>query len=80
MKVPRSLVSLLTALCFCVLAGTGVLAFFRPFSLRLVGLHALIGFAFVAIVVFHLLNNQVHLRRYGRSPSLWISLLAVRLT
>ena len=39
----RRFTSLLTALTFLVLAVTGVLAFVRPFSLNIVGLHALLG-------------------------------------
>ena len=40
-KHQRSFVSLLTALSFIVLAVTGILAFARPFSIGVVGLHAL---------------------------------------
>ena len=49
MNPKRSLVSLLTALSFLVLAVTGILAFVRPFSIRIVGLHALIGFVFIGL-------------------------------
>ena len=69
----RSFVSLLTALSFLVLAVTGVLAFIRPFSIRIVGLHAMIGFVFVGLVALHALNNQGHLRRYFRSKTLWVA-------
>ena len=70
----RSFVSLLTALSFLVLAVTGVLAFFRPFSIRVVGLHALIGFVFVGLIGLHVVNNQGHLKRYFRSKTLWVTL------
>ena len=70
----RSFVSLLTALSFLVLAVTGVLAFLRPFSIRIVGLHALIGFVFVGLIALHVFNNQGHLKRYLRSKALWATL------
>ena len=77
MKPKRSFVSLLTALSFLVLAATGILAFVRPFSIRVAGLHALIGFVFVGLIALHLLNNQTHLRRYLRSKTLWATLAIV---
>lgn len=67
----RSFVSLLTALCFAVLAVTGILAFVRPFSIQVVGLHALMGFVFVGLIALHVLNNTGHLKRYLRSKTLW---------
>ncbi len=74
MKSKRSFVSLLTALSFLVLAVTGILAFVRPFSIRIVGLHALIGFVFVGLVALHVFNNQGDLKRYLRSKTLWATL------
>lgn len=73
-KHQRSFVSLLTALSFVVLAVTGVLAFVRPFSIRVVGLHALMGFVFVGLIAFHVANNLKHLSRYVRSKVLWLTL------
>ena len=73
----RRFVSLLTALSFLVLAVTGVLAFFRPFSIQIVGLHALIGFVFVGLVALHVFNNQGHLKRYFRSKTFWVTLAIV---
>lgn len=70
----RSTVSLLTAFSFLVLAVTGVLAFFRPFSIRIVGLHSLIGFVFIGLIALHVLNNTGHLNRYLRSPRVWATL------
>ena len=67
----RSFVSLLTALSFAVLAVTGILAFVRPFSIQVVGLHALMGFVFVGFIALHVFNNSGHLKRYLRSRSLW---------
>ena len=70
----RSFVSLLTASTFLVLAVTGILAFVRPFSIQIVGLHALIGFVFIGLIALHVLNNQGHLKRYIRSRTLWATL------
>ncbi len=67
----RSFVSLLTALSFVVLAVTGILAFFRPFSIQVTGLHALMGFVFVGLIALHVFNNSGHLKRYLRSRTLW---------
>ena len=71
MSSRRRFVSLLTALSFLVLAATGILAFIQPFSIRIVGLHALIGFFFVGLIAFHVFNNQGHLKRYLRSKTFW---------
>jgi hypothetical protein len=67
-------VTLLTAASFAVLAVTGVIAFARPFSLQVVGLHALMGFAFIALVVFHVAASSRAMARHLRSRTLWISL------
>jgi len=73
-KHKRSFVSLLTALSFLVLAVTGVLAFVRPFSIHVVGLHALTGFVFLGLIVLHVANNIGHLTRYIQSKVLWATL------
>ena len=73
-KQQRSFISLLTALSFVVLAVTGILAFVTPFSIRVVGLHALMGFVFVGLIAFHVANNLNHLSRYVRSKALWLTL------
>jgi hypothetical protein len=70
----RPFVTLLTAFTFLVLAITGVLAFLRAFSLQIVGLHALMGFVFIALVGFHVFNNIVPLKTYLRTKILWITL------
>ncbi|PHR90754.1 MAG: hypothetical protein COA78_34540 [Blastopirellula sp.] len=51
---------------FCVLAITGVLAFVRPFSIQVVGLHSLIGFVFITVIGLHVVNNFRPLKRYLR--------------
>ncbi len=72
MKSSRhQIVSLLNVSCFLVLVVTGLLAFARPFSIRVVGLHALMGFVFVGLIAIHLVNNTVSLRRYLKSRALW---------
>jgi hypothetical protein len=73
-KHQRSFVSLLTALSFVVLAVTGILAFVRPFSIGVVGLHALMGFVFVGLITWHVANNLNHLSQYVRSKVLWATL------
>ena len=71
----RSFVSLLTALSFVVLAITGVLAFVRPFSIQVIGLHALMGFVFIGLIALHVINNSGHLKRYLRSKTLWTTIV-----
>lgn len=70
----RRTTSLLTALSFVVLAVSGVLAFFLPFSIEVVGLHALMGFVFVGLIGIHLFNNVRPMKGYLRSRALWVSL------
>ncbi|MCP4786347.1 MAG: DUF4405 domain-containing protein [Fuerstiella sp.] len=70
----RSFVSLLTALSFVVLAVTGILAFVRPFSIEVAGLHALMGFVFVGLIALHVANNFSDLSRYMRTKCLWATL------
>lgn len=70
----RPAVTLLTAMTFLVLATSGVVAFVLPFSLSVVGLHALTGFVFIAIVCFHATNNRRPLVRYLRRPVAWAAL------
>ncbi len=74
MKRKRSFVTLLTASSFVVLAASGILAFVRPFSIQVVGLHALMGFVFVGVIAMHVANNIEHLSRYARSKALWTTL------
>ena len=63
----RSFVSLLTAFSFVVLSATGIIAFFSPFSIKVVGLHALVGFVFVALIALHVTNNSNSLLKYIRT-------------
>ena len=71
MNQKRSTISLLTAFSFVVLAVTGLLAFALPFSVRIVGLHSLIGFVFIGLIALHVFNNSGHLNRYLRRRRVW---------
>ena len=64
----RRLVSLFNAILFGVMAVTGVIAFIQPFSIEIIGLHALTGFLFIGVVVGHIFNNSVALKKYIKSP------------
>lgn len=70
----RRAVSLLTALTFLVLAVTGVIAFIQPFSIGIIGLHALMGFVFIALIGLHIFNNSRPLTSYLHSKALWVTL------
>jgi len=64
----RRLVSLFNASLFGVMAVTGILAFIQPFSIEIIGLHALTGFLFIGVVAGHIFNNSVTLKKYIKSP------------
>lgn len=70
----RRVVSLFTALTFLVLAVTGVVAFIQPFDIGIIGLHALMGFFFMALIGLHVFNNSRPLSSYLHSRSLWVTL------
>ena len=72
----RRVVSLFTALTFLVLAVTGVLAFIQPFDIGIIGLHALMGFFVIALIVLHVFNNSRPLTSYLHSKALWVTLAA----
>ena len=76
----RPAVTLLAALTFTVLAVTGVVAFVRPFSIKVVGLHALTGFAFMALVAAHAANNIRPLKGHLRLKLAWACLGLVTIT
>lgn len=67
----RRVVSLLTALTFLVLSVTGIVAFVQPFSIGVIGLHALMGFLFIGLIALHIVNNSRPLGSYLRSRTLW---------
>ena len=72
--VRRRSVSLLTALTFLVVGVTGVIAFIRPFSIGIIGLHSLMGFVFIALIGLHVVNNSRPLTSYLHSKALWVTL------
>ncbi len=76
-KRERNLVTLLTGLSFVVLSISGILSFFQPFSIQVIGLHALMGFVFVGIIALHVANNFGPLWRYARSRMMWVSLAII---
>ena len=54
------------------MAVTGIIAFIQPFSIEIIGLHALTGFLFIGVVVGHIFNNSVALKKYiKKSCSTW---------
>ena len=53
------------------MAGSGVWAFAQPFSIQVIGLHALTGFIFIVVIVLHIANNFVPLKKYSKHPILW---------
>lgn len=77
--LPRRAVSLLTALTFLVLSVTGIIAFVRPFSIGIIGLHALMGFVFIALIALHIFNNSRPLTSYLRSKTLLATLAVTAL-
>lgn len=73
-SVRRKAVTLLTALTFTIVAATGIAAFVVGFDIQVIGLHAIMGFAFIVLIAFHVANNLTPLMRYGRGSTLWVSL------
>ncbi|MCM8530885.1 MAG: hypothetical protein NE330_06975, partial [Lentisphaeraceae bacterium] len=65
----RKLVSLLVLMIFIVISVSGILAFFLPFSITIIGLHSLLGFLFLLIIGAHLYNNWRSLKTYLKSKS-----------
>ena len=50
------------------MAVTGIIAFIQPFSIEIIGLHALTGFLFIGVVIGHIFNNSFALKKYIKSP------------
>ena len=58
------------------MALSGIYAFSQPFSIEIIGLHALSGFLFIVVVVGHILNNVVPLKKYFKhGTSLGVGLI-----
>ena len=73
----RRIVSLFNALLFGVMAVSGILAFIQPFSITIIGLHALTGFLFIGVVAGHIINNSVPLKKYFKNRVALVVGLAV---
>jgi len=61
------------------MALSGIYAFSQPFSIEIIGLHALSGFIFIAVVIGHILNNIVPLKKYFKHSTALAVGLAVAL-
>jgi hypothetical protein len=61
------------------MALSGIYAFSQPFSIEIIGLHALTGFIFIAVVVVHILNNIVPLKKYFKHSTAMAVVLVVAL-
>ncbi|MCK5922760.1 MAG: hypothetical protein KAG66_17590 [Methylococcales bacterium] len=72
-----SLTSLLTALTFGVMAVTGILAFVRPFSIKITGLHSLMGFVFIVLIAAHIINNIAPLKKYMQGKTLLLCIAVI---
>ena len=58
MRKQKKIVTLLVAMTFLVVAISGVVVFFLPFSITVTGLHSLMGFVFVALIGLHVKQNM----------------------
>jgi len=61
------------------MALSGIYAFSQPFSIEIIGLHALSGFIFIAVVIGHILNNIAPLKKYFKHSTALAVGLAVAL-
>lgn len=66
----RRWISLFLFAAMTVIVVTGVLAFFRPFSLRVMSLHVVFGMLMAPVVVWHVCNNRHKLTGYLRGKAL----------
>lgn len=57
MKINRKLINLMVAMTFTVIVVSGFMAFFFPFNIKTTGLHALMGFVFIALIGLHISSN-----------------------
>ena len=54
------------------MAGSGVWAFAQPFSIQVIGLHALTRFIFIAVIGLHIANNFLPLKKYLKNRVVWL--------
>jgi len=73
----RRYVTLLMALTFLLMAVSDVLAFTRPFSIQIIGLHSLMGLLFIALAALHIHNNFRPLKKYAQIEIVWICLIFI---
>ena len=57
----------MVVMTFTVTAVSGLLAFFQPFSILVVGLHSLMGFVFIGLIFGHIKQNFRGVRRSFKS-------------
>jgi hypothetical protein len=82
LKAKKKIVTILVAMTFTVIATSGLLAFFRPFSILVTGLHSLMGFVFIVLIFFHVKQNFKGMKksimsRYAIGSLIFIALLTV---
>ncbi|MDD7985291.1 DUF4405 domain-containing protein [Lentisphaera marina] len=74
MKKQKQLVNLLVASTFLVLVISGLLAYFRPFSIKTTGLHSLMGFFFILLIYLHVKHNFKGLKKSFHPKNLLLTL------
>ncbi|EDM26946.1 hypothetical protein LNTAR_06874 [Lentisphaera araneosa HTCC2155] len=70
MKKKKQLVNLLVASTFLVLVVSGLMAYFRPFSIKTTGLHSLMGFFFILLIYLHVKHNFTGLKKSFQGKNL----------
>ncbi|WDE97316.1 DUF4405 domain-containing protein [Lentisphaera profundi] len=70
MKNKKQLVNLLVASTFLVMVISGLMAYFRPFSLKTTGLHSLMGFFFILLIYLHVKHNFKGLKKSFQGKNL----------
>ncbi len=67
----KRVISLSIALSFIVLAATGILSYFQPYTRTTATLHTLFGLVFTLGVLLHFRNNLPSIRRYVKGRLLF---------
>ena len=75
MKINRKIINLLVAMTFTVIVVSGFMAFFFPFNLKTTGLHALMGFVFIALIGLHISSNWKGLKNSFNKNNLFKAIL-----
>jgi hypothetical protein len=79
LKAKKKIVTVLVAMTFTVIVISGLLAFFRPFSILVTGLHSLMGFVFIGLIYLHVKQNFKGMKKSLKSRYTIGSLLFVTL-